>query len=50
MKREAVQELLAKAGQDWSVIEKLIAEGKLIELDYENNKFYMRKLFDRYKR
>ena len=27
---------------------KLIAEGKLIELDYENNKFYMRKLFDRY--
>ncbi|NLO21793.1 MAG: radical SAM protein [Syntrophomonadaceae bacterium] len=50
MRRDAVQELLAKAGQNWTVIEKLIREGQLIELDYEDNKFYMRKLFDQYKR
>jgi len=44
MRREAVKELLAKASADWRVIDKLVLEGKLMELEYEGNKYYMRRL------
>ncbi|AEC52561.1 hypothetical protein PNA2_1646 [Pyrococcus sp. NA2] len=47
MREEAVRELLRKANADWSVVEKLIREGKLIELEYNGKKFYMRKLKSR---
>ncbi len=50
MRESAVKELLEKAGQEWSAVEQLIADGKLIELDFDGSKFYMRKLFDTYKR
>ncbi len=50
MGADAVQELLAKAGRDWTVVQDLIRDGQLIELDFEGKKFYMRKLFERYKR
>ncbi len=50
MRESAVKELLEKAGQQWTVVEQLIADGKLIELDFDGNKFYMRKLFDNYQR
>jgi len=44
MRREAVTEFLKKANVGWPIIEKLLREGKLIELDYEGNRYYMRKL------
>lgn len=44
MRQEAVTEFLKKAGTDWRVIEKLIKDGRLLELEYEGRKFYMRKL------
>ena len=44
MRKEAVNELLKKASGNWAIIEKLIAEDRLIEAKYKNNKFYMRKL------
>ena len=44
MRRDALNEFLKKAQVDWSLITKLIDEEKLIELQYENKKFYMRKL------
>jgi len=44
MREDAVKELLNKAGEGWEVVEKLIDEGKLIELKYREHKFYMRKL------
>jgi len=44
MRKEAVDEFLKKANRSWTVIEKLIAEDKLIETEYKNNKFYMRKI------
>jgi wyosine [tRNA(Phe)-imidazoG37] synthetase (radical SAM superfamily) len=44
MREEAVKEFLTRASSDWSVIHRLIDEGKLIELEYEGKKFYMRKL------
>jgi len=47
MRREAVNELLRKAEADWSVIEKLLYERKLMELDYEGNTYYMRRLLNR---
>jgi hypothetical protein len=42
-----VKELLDKANANWKVIEKLINEGKLVEVQYKEKKFYMRKLLGR---
>ena len=44
MREDAVSEFLARAGGDWSVIHRLIAQKRLIEMEYEGRKFYMRKL------
>lgn len=42
MREEAVRELLARAGADWSVVRKLIARGQLIDTGYEGERFYTR--------
>ncbi len=47
MREDAVKELLNKAGADWSIIDRLKEEGKLIEVEYGGKKFYMRKLKSR---
>jgi len=44
MREEAVEEFLKKACANWCVIEKLLEENRLVELEYEGNKYYMRKL------
>ncbi len=44
MRKEAVKEFLRKADADWNVIEKLLHEGKLVEVEYEGNKYFMRRL------
>jgi wyosine [tRNA(Phe)-imidazoG37] synthetase (radical SAM superfamily) len=44
MREEAVKKLLKKANADWQVIEKLLCGNKLVELEYEGNTYYMRKL------
>jgi wyosine [tRNA(Phe)-imidazoG37] synthetase (radical SAM superfamily) len=44
MRREAVKEFLKKADADWSIIEKLLREDKLVKIEYEGNIYYMRKL------
>ncbi|TET64200.1 radical SAM protein [Candidatus Bathyarchaeota archaeon] len=49
MRKEAVKEFLKKANADWRVIEKLLGEAKLVELEYEGNKHYMRRLPSRRK-
>ena len=49
MRREAITEFLKKANADWYVIGKLLEEDKLIELEYEGNKYYMRRLPSRRK-
>jgi len=43
MRESAVIGLLKKADKEWSKVEKLIAQGKLVETDYEGQKYYMRK-------
>jgi len=47
MRREAVKEFLRKADVDWNVIEKLLNEDKLVELEYEGNAYYIRRLSSR---
>ena len=44
MREDAVSEFLSRAETDWSVIHRLIAQERLIEMEYEGRKFYMRKL------
>lgn len=44
MRKEGVKRFLRKANADWQIIEKLLCEGKLIELEYREKKYYMRKL------
>lgn len=44
MREEAVRALLEKAQADWGAVRRLIQENKLIEVEYENRKFYMRRL------
>jgi len=48
MREEAVSDLLARAGGDWSVIHRLIDRGQLIETKYKGRKFYMRRLSARH--
>lgn len=47
MREEAVCESLKKAGANWSVVDRLMKEGKLVEVKYKNKTFYLRKLTDR---
>lgn len=47
MREESVDNLLSKADSGWRVIEKLLKENKLIELEYRDKKFYMRKISSR---
>ena len=49
MRKEAVKEFLKKANTDWRVVEKLLEEHKLTELEYEGNRYYMRRLPSRRK-
>jgi wyosine [tRNA(Phe)-imidazoG37] synthetase (radical SAM superfamily) len=43
MREEGIKELLKKADTDWEVVEKIIKDGKLIEVEYQGKKYYMRK-------
>jgi len=42
MRRTAVSDFLTKAAADWSVVDRLIAQSKLIETEFEGQKFYLR--------
>lgn len=50
MREDALENFLKKANRDWSVVHNLIKRGKLIELEFEGHKFYMRKLPSRRKK
>jgi len=44
MRREAVEVFLRNSGTDWDIIERLLRERKIVELYYEGETFYMRRL------
>lgn len=43
MREEALKDFLKRAKSDWSIVEELIEQGKLVESEYEGHKFYIRK-------
>ena len=47
MREDAVKKLLRKDGKDWNIVDRMLKEGKIIEIEYEGNKFYMRKIKSR---
>ncbi|MFP4042829.1 MAG: radical SAM protein [Bacteroidales bacterium] len=47
MRDDTMQEFLEKDNEDWSVIEQLVGEGKLLETEFGGHKFYLRKFTDR---
>jgi wyosine [tRNA(Phe)-imidazoG37] synthetase (radical SAM superfamily) len=44
MRETAIMEFLKKANADWEVVERLLKEGKLVALEYEGHRYYVRKL------
>ena len=44
MREDAVQAFLAKAHTNWEIVTTLLDEDELTEVNYNHNKFYMRKL------
>ena len=44
MREDAVKEFLKKAKVKWNIIEQLVEKGEIIELEYNGERFYMRKL------
>lgn len=43
MRDDSIKFLLMQSGSDWSIVEHLLSEGELIERNYNNRKFYIRK-------
>jgi wyosine [tRNA(Phe)-imidazoG37] synthetase (radical SAM superfamily) len=44
MREEAVVQFLKKADTGWGVVERLISDNALLKVEYQNKKFYIRKL------
>ncbi len=42
MKEEAVREMLAKTGEDWSVVSRMIENNEIIDTRYGGNRFFIR--------
>lgn len=47
MRDDTMQEFLEKDNEDWTVIEQLIEERKILETEFGGHKFYLRKFTDR---
>ena len=43
MREEALKDFLKRAKSDWSIVEGLIEQSKLVKSEYEGHKFYIRK-------
>lgn len=43
MKKKAVDKLLSRAGAAWSLVERMVDRGDLIETEYQGHRFYLRR-------
>lgn len=43
MREDAVKEMLRKAQVDWTVVQRLLNQGLILEMEYEGKRFYMRR-------
>lgn len=41
MRKEALEQLLSEAGENWSIVERLISEGLLMKVEYAGEEFYV---------
>ncbi len=48
MREEAVEKFLKERGKDMEVVNRLMAEGKLISIEYQGKKYFMRRIASRY--
>ena len=44
MRADALEDFLLQAEADWSIIEQLLKQGRLVELNYHKKRFYLRRL------
>jgi wyosine [tRNA(Phe)-imidazoG37] synthetase (radical SAM superfamily) len=44
MREDAVGELLSRAGAAWSLVDRLVAEGSLVKVEYNDASFFVRRL------
>lgn len=44
MRRDAVSDLLRRAGEPWATVERLVERGRLVALEHAGHTFYLRKL------
>jgi hypothetical protein len=44
MREDAVDEFLARAEVDWTVSRRLMAQDRLVETEYGDHRFYLRRL------
>jgi wyosine [tRNA(Phe)-imidazoG37] synthetase (radical SAM superfamily) len=43
MRDDAIEKFLKRAGADWTIIDRMLAKGLIVEKKYGENKFYLRK-------
>jgi len=43
MREDAVNQFLARAGASWAVVQRLVAQDRLVEADYDGYRFYLRR-------
>jgi hypothetical protein len=43
MRNDAVADFLKRAGAKWEIIRQMVEKGLLIETEYGNNRFYLRR-------
>jgi wyosine [tRNA(Phe)-imidazoG37] synthetase (radical SAM superfamily) len=44
MREDAVDAFLERAEGDWAAVQRLVTEGQLVEVDYRDHRYYLRKL------
>ena len=44
MRQNGVRELVARAGVDWAVVQRLLDQNRLVETMYRGQRFYVRRL------
>lgn len=47
MREEAVKAFLVRAKQDWQMVRNLIKSGRLVEIEYKGNRFYLKKFSEK---
>ena len=47
MRKDAVKQFLEKANAEWSTVENMLSNGRIIRIEYEKKTYYMKRLASR---